>query len=757
MRTGLTAFLFYTTILFMINLNAQTLGDYRSAGTGNWGTPGTWEYYDGATWATAASAPSSALTDTVNNKVTIQSGHNVTVAANVTVRNVTVNSGGTLTVNAGASTLTVTYGGLLINGTLTITGNVVTAAPYNVNNINGGTITVSSTGVVNINETAASTSTKGFLPSATWQTGSTLNVNSFGGATATGWGAGGGQNFSNINYAVSSTASFGWGFTAQTISGNVNITSTGSGRLQVFGGSSGTLNILGKLSISGAANFTLNGSSSVTYDTLNIYGNVDINSTGNVSISRGSQGAAGTSICNFYGDTVSYVAGTMNNSTTTPDGAKFRFLKSGTQNFKLVPTTVSGNAIPLEFGTGATVKLLSPVNVTTLYLSGGIINSSSSAPLIMGWWTGSTLTSGNLSAGAPGSSTSYINGPMSYLAAAASATSKTFPIGKSGSYRPVTLSLTPSAATLSTFTAELFNSAAPPNDLPGTLDMVSNKHYFVISEGSGGSAFTAGTLKINYDSDDGVADAANLRIAQGAPGGGGTWIDLGGTGTATTTGSITSTTFTDLTTNTAFTLANNLGGGNPLPVELSSFSANTINGKVVLNWKTATEVNSSQFVVERTLKSSQSQKISAATWVAVGTVNASNNSNTPRTYTYTDNQVKPGTYSYRLKTVDNDGSYSYSATTEATVSLPKSFSVEQNYPNPFNPSTMIAFSLPQSMKVSLVVFNTIGQEVARLIDETLEAGYYQKSFNAGNFPSGTYLYQLRAGNSVLTKKMLLIK
>jgi hypothetical protein len=552
------------------------------------------------------------------------------------------------------------------------------------------------------------------------------------------------------------------GTVTHTVYGNVTINGNGVSGINLTGINAGTgsvtWEIKGGLSITNGAVSGLESSTAISpaSATFNIGGDLTIASTG--ALQFGSNAANnGTVVVNVKGNVTNNAA-----SGATTTGIIKKAGGGGTFTINMIGTSAQTwtGILPAAFATTVCNVVINNANgVTissnpdplrcTLTLTNGkfttatalLVNSISSAALISG-----------------GNSNSFINGPLSFNYATAGTFNKVFPIGKGTAYRPITLSLSQSAATSSVYTAELFNSAAPPNDLPGTLDKVSDTHYFVISEGSGGSAFTNGVLTINYDGDDGVADATNLRIAQGSSGGGGTWIDLGGTGTATTTGSITSATaFTDLTTNTAFALANNLGGGNVLPVELSSFSANTVNGKVVLNWKTATEVNSSQFVIERILKSTQNAKVTASTWTAVGSVNASNNSNTPRTYSFTDTQVKPGTYSYRLKTVDNDGTYSYSASTEATVSLPKTFTVEQNYPNPFNPSTMIAFSLPQSMKVSLVVFNTIGQEVARLIDETLDAGYYQKSFNAGNFPSGTYLYQLRAGNSVVTKKMLLIK
>jgi hypothetical protein len=81
----------------------------------------------------------------------------------------------------------------------------------------------------------------------------------------------------------------------------------------------------------------------------------------------------------------------------------------------------------------------------------------------------------------------------------------------------------------------------------------------------------------------------------------------------------------------------------------------------------------------------------------------------------------------------------------------------QNYPNPFNPSTIIGYSIPNTANVSLRVFNTIGQLQATLVDERKEPGYYQAVWSASNVPSGIYFYQLRAGEFVVSKKMILTK
>ena len=110
------------------------------------------------------------------------------------------------------------------------------------------------------------------------------------------------------------------------------------------------------------------------------------------------------------------------------------------------------------------------------------------------------------------------------------------------------------------------------------------------------------------------------------------------------------------------------------------------------------------------------------------------------------------------------GSASFSMNTVTAVQLqpqsnaiPKSFVLNQNYPNPFNPSTTISFSIPQGSKVSLKVYNILGQEVATLVDDYKQAGEYRVQFDAGKLASGVYFYRLQASNFVQAKKLLLLK
>ncbi len=193
---------------------------------------------------------------------------------------------------------------------------------------------------------------------------------------------------------------------------------------------------------------------------------------------------------------------------------------------------------------------------------------------------------------------------------------------------------------------------------------------------------------------------------------------------------------------------------NQTPVELVSFSAEVSGNSVILNWITATEINNRGFEVQR-LQKDKGAKLQ--NWVDAGFIGGKGSTLEKHTYTFSDDNVNPGTYLYRLKQIDFDGSFKYSEAAEAEVISPGEFVLERNYPNPFNPSTNITFRVPEKSFVSLRVYNILGGEVAVLIKEEREPGIYSVRFNAQSIPSGIYFYRLEAGSHVSVRKMLLIK
>jgi hypothetical protein len=193
-----------------------------------------------------------------------------------------------------------------------------------------------------------------------------------------------------------------------------------------------------------------------------------------------------------------------------------------------------------------------------------------------------------------------------------------------------------------------------------------------------------------------------------------------------------------------------------LPVELSSFASTNQGRTVVLNWSTKTEKNSDRFEVERSLAS-------GSNWTTIASVKAAVLSNSPKNYSYSDTKLQSGKYNYRLKMVDNNGTFEYSKVEVSEVAIPKEFAVSQNYPNPFNPSTKIDYQVPVDAKVVMEVYNIAGQRVFELVNQDQTAGYYTVDFGASKLSSGVYIYRIIAsdkatGNNFSSiKKMMLLK
>lgn len=189
----------------------------------------------------------------------------------------------------------------------------------------------------------------------------------------------------------------------------------------------------------------------------------------------------------------------------------------------------------------------------------------------------------------------------------------------------------------------------------------------------------------------------------------------------------------------------------PLPVELISFSASVVKNSVMLTWKTATEVNNLGFEVQRRALNED--------WAKIGFVNGYGTSSSTKEYSFLDKNFSSDKYFYRLKQIDADGSFTYSGIVNVDLNQPNQFRLEQNYPNPFNPSTSISYQIANDNLVTLKIFNALGNAVATLVNEFQSPGSYSINFSAGELQlsSGTYYYELRAGDFVSVKKMLLVK
>jgi len=192
----------------------------------------------------------------------------------------------------------------------------------------------------------------------------------------------------------------------------------------------------------------------------------------------------------------------------------------------------------------------------------------------------------------------------------------------------------------------------------------------------------------------------------------------------------------------------------PTPVELNSFTAETDNNNVVLNWKTATETNNSGFEI---LRSGQNEN----NWGHIGFVEGRGTTTNESNYSFIDRDLFTGNYEYKLKQIDNDGSFQYSNVVDINISGPTQFSLYQNYPNPFNPTTTIKYNLPENLNVVVTFYNQLGEEVMKIQEGKQDAGTYNLNVDFSDLPSGIYFYRLNANNSnknfVQVKKMCLIK
>ena len=193
-----------------------------------------------------------------------------------------------------------------------------------------------------------------------------------------------------------------------------------------------------------------------------------------------------------------------------------------------------------------------------------------------------------------------------------------------------------------------------------------------------------------------------------------------------------------------------LNGNAAMPVQLTAFIAAANRMNAVLHWSTATEVNNFGFEIERR---------QTARWEKVGFVTGAGTSSSPRDYSYTDNNLSPGRYAYRIKQVDNNGTSSYYGSAEVEIGLAaKKFELGSNYPNPFNPATTMEFTLGDDGPTLLRVYNMLGQTVMTLFNGDAQAGrLYQVKFDASKLPSGLYFATLESGNQRVMQKLVLIK
>ena len=210
-----------------------------------------------------------------------------------------------------------------------------------------------------------------------------------------------------------------------------------------------------------------------------------------------------------------------------------------------------------------------------------------------------------------------------------------------------------------------------------------------------------------------------------------------------------------------FSLPDSATPSSPIPVELIGFAATSSGNIVELEWQTATETNNYGFEIERTSPllppHQQGDTEGSVDWEMIGFIPGHGTTTDPYNYSFKDEVISQGSFQYRLKQIDYNGSFTYSDEVNIDITLPLEFKLFQNYPNPFNPGTVISWQMALPNFVILMIYDVLGSKVATLINKKLPAGNYKIEFDGAEFPSGIYFYQLNADNFSDVKKMILTK
>jgi hypothetical protein len=332
-----------------------------------------------------------------------------------------------------------------------------------------------------------------------------------------------------------------------------------------------------------------------------------------------------------------------------------------------------------------------------------------------------------------------------------------------------------------------------PSYNPHDIEYHNGKYYMTSSDGItrfDASSLTSSIIESSETDAEGIAvDGGNNKLY---------FIDSGSK--VVKTCSISGGTVTTLSSTSSAYLLKRIDtdyNQSATPVELTSFSANLNDNKVYLNWQTATEVNNFGFEVQRAsfrqggttprqggITPRQGGTTPRQGWEKIGFVEGHGNSNSPKEYSFLDENPPSGKIKYRLKQIDIDGGFEYSDVVEVNISVPNKFELFQNYPNPFgkathsgNPITMIQYSIPvgdakflptgrqvaspqietSQRMVTLKVYDILGREVATLANQQQAPGNYSVKFDASKLSSGIYFYKLQSGSFVETKKMILLR
>jgi hypothetical protein len=395
-----------------------------------------------------------------------------------------------------------------------------------------------------------------------------------------------------------------------------------------------------------------------------------------------------------------------------------------------------------------------PVNVAangSLTLLSGILKTDSANVLTM--LNNATANIGNNNA--------FVDGVLNYQMAAATVRTLVMPIGNDGIYRPVELTVTHNAATNYTYSAQLKNesAAALNRTFSDSINRVSDMRFWKIerlltSTMAKSNANLQGNqvITLYYDSTDYVEDAANLRIVKNTSAQPNKWISIGGVGSANGKGFITSTSnpsafnsFSD------FTLGNLKGGGNPLPVTLTTLKAIATDKSIKVEWATAAEINNKGFEVQRSEN--------GINFAVVGWVEGNGFSTENINYSFEDKKVSPNVlYYYRLKQIDFDEQFEITKVVSAIVKEEKPATiawatVSTNSSN----DAKLMLNATEEGTIEIKTFSSNGALVQAANQvATVGLNQFELSFNQ-SLQAGTYISTITLNNSSKAIKWVFTK
>ena len=293
----------------------------------------------------------------------------------------------------------------------------------------------------------------------------------------------------------------------------------------------------------------------------------------------------------------------------------------------------------------------------------------------------------------------------------------------------------------------------------GVVNSSSERYWDLIL--NSGSADGIYALTLDLDGMMGISDYSTLKLLKRANSSG-AWAVAG---TNAYAGSGTSVKWTGISSGFS---QFGIGGAsdNSLPVVLTSFAAEAVQGAIILSWVTGSEIENLGFILER-------REYPEGAWIEIAhyqdqpELRGQGSSTAGYAYSFRDAAIVPGKrYDYRLAAVDYQGSREYQGMIVTGVTLnavlPTDYTLKQNYPNPFNPSTAITYDLPEDVRIRIQIFDMNGREIVLLVEGRQPAGSYDLLWNGQDHwgesvAPGVYFCHLQAGDFSQTIKMVVLK